>query len=85
MSSPFAGAEINTFFGPDLRCALAFSASVNTPVDSITKSTPSSPQGISAGSLCEVILISLPSTKTELPSTFTFPGNLPNVESYFNK
>ena len=58
MSSPLAGAEINTFLGPDFRCDLAFSASVNTPVDSITRSTPKSPQGISAGSLCEVIFIS---------------------------
>ena len=51
MSSPFAGAEINTFLGPDFKCAFALSASVKTPVDSITKSTPKSPQGISAGSL----------------------------------
>ena len=58
---------------------------MKTPVDSITRSTPRSPHGISAGSLCEVIFISLPSTKTEFPSTVIFPGNLPSVESYLRR
>ena len=36
MSSPFAGAEMITFFAPAARCPLAFSPSVNRPVHSIT-------------------------------------------------
>ena len=41
MSSPLAGAEMITFFAPAVRCPLAFSASVNRPVHSMTISTPS--------------------------------------------
>ncbi len=36
MSSPLAGAEMMTFLAPAARCPLAFSASVNRPVDSMT-------------------------------------------------
>ncbi len=36
MSSPLAGAEMMTFLAPAARWPLAFSASVNRPVDSIT-------------------------------------------------
>ncbi len=36
MSSPLAGAEMMTFLAPAARWALAFSASVNLPVDSMT-------------------------------------------------
>ena len=36
MSSPLAGAEMMTFFAPASMCALALSASVKRPVDSIT-------------------------------------------------
>ena len=36
MSSPLAGAEMMTFFAPAAMCPLAFSASVNRPVDSMT-------------------------------------------------
>jgi len=37
-------------FAPPLKCALAFSASVKRPVDSMTISAPKSRQGILAGS-----------------------------------
>ena len=36
MSSPLAGAEMITFFAPAARWPLAFSPSVNRPVDSMT-------------------------------------------------
>ena len=36
MSSPLAGAEMMTFVAPASRCALALSASVKRPVDSMT-------------------------------------------------
>src|SRR5579875_1136796 len=48
-SSPLAGAEMMTFLTLPRRCAAAFSASVKWPVDSITRSTPRSPQGIGDG------------------------------------
>ena len=43
------GAEMMTRLAPPSRCAAAFSRAVNSPVDSITTSTPWSPHGISAG------------------------------------
>ena len=43
------GAEMTTFFAPPFRWADAFSLLVNRPVHSSTTSTPSSPQGSSAG------------------------------------
>src|SRR5689334_15924581 len=49
-SSSLAGAEMMTFLAPAVRWALAFSASVKRPVDSITYSTPSDFQGSWAGS-----------------------------------
>jgi hypothetical protein len=45
------GADITTFFAPPFKCADAFSVVVNTPDDSTTYSTPTSPQGISEGSI----------------------------------
>jgi hypothetical protein len=44
-TSPFPGAEMMTFFAPASRWPLAFSESVNNPVDSMTYSTPSSFHG----------------------------------------
>src|SRR5208283_123210 len=49
--SPLAGAVITTFFAPATRWPLAFSTSVNSPVDSITTSTPNCFQGNWEGSL----------------------------------
>ena len=49
MSSFFAGAVMTTLLAPASRCPSAFSASVKSPVDSMTMSTPRSPQGRPAG------------------------------------
>ena len=62
MSSFLAGALMSTFLAPPLRCPAATVASVKRPVDSMTMSTPRSPQGRLAGSFSERTLISLPST-----------------------
>ena len=58
MSGSVAGAEITTFLAPASRCFWAASRFVNSPVDSIATSTPSSLHGRSAGSLSETNLIS---------------------------
>ncbi len=50
MSSPLPGALMMTFFAPPCRCPRAFSAWVKRPVDSMTRSTPASCQGMMAGS-----------------------------------
>ncbi len=84
-SSPLAGAEITTFLAPAARCALAFSASVNRPVDSITYSTPSSFQGSWDGSLTASTLILRPATRIESPSAFTSSERLPRIESYLSR
>src|SRR3989441_13335091 len=51
MSSPLAGAEITTFFAPAARCLSASGRSVNRPVLSSTRSTPSAFHGSFSGSL----------------------------------
>ena len=56
-SSPVAGAEIRTFLAPASMCLMASLASVKRPVDSITMSTPRSPQPSAAGSLSARTLI----------------------------
>src|SRR5690606_11479354 len=43
------GAEISTWRAPALKCAAAFSAEVNFPVDSMTTWTPSAFQGRFSG------------------------------------
>ncbi len=85
MSSPLAGAEITTFFAPPARWPLAFSASVNRPVDSMTISAPTEDQGSLAGSFSANTLISLPSILRSLPTASTVPGYGPNVESYLKR
>src|ERR1700690_468319 len=60
--SPLAGAEMMTFFAPAVMWPWAFSTSVNKPVDSITRSTPSAFHGSSAGDLALTTLMSLPLT-----------------------
>ena len=84
-SSPFAGAEMITFFAPPRKWAAAFSASVNSPVDSITSSTPRSPQGICPGSRCEITLTLCPFTMSVSAVASTSPGKCPYVESYFKR
>ena len=76
-SSLVAGAEMITFFTPSPRCAAAFLASVNTPVDSITISMPNLFQGMAPGSLSDKTLISFPSIKIESSFESTVPGYTP--------
>src|SRR6266496_5179798 len=64
-SSPLAGAEMITLRAPALRCRAALSRSVKRPVDSITMSTPRSPQLSCDGSRSAEARIGLPSTLIE--------------------
>lgn len=57
-SSPLAGAVMMTFLAPAVMWPLAFSASVNRPVDSMTMSTPNCFQGNSAGDFALTTAIS---------------------------
>src|SRR5438132_1419880 len=61
MSSPLAGALTTTFCAPASMCFWASSRLVNSPVDSITISAPSSFQGRLAGSRSASTLIRWPS------------------------
>ena len=61
-SSPFAGADMITFFAPALRWVDACSLVLKIPVDSMTTSILSSFQGNFVGSLIAKTLISLLST-----------------------
>jgi len=91
--SPLAGAVMTTFLAPAVRCPLAFSTSVNRPVDSITTSTPNSFQGNWEGSLALTTLIFLPlttSTSASGRSAVDFsdpmaPLKRPWMESYFRR
>jgi hypothetical protein len=73
MSSPFAGAEMITFFAPPSMCLRAPSALVNLPVDSSTTSTPRSRHFRLVGSFSAKTLISDPSTVIELAPAATSP------------
>src|SRR6266508_5373682 len=84
-SSPLAGAEMITFLAPDLRCRAALSRSVKRPVDSITTSTPRSPQASCAGSRSAVARIALPSTVIAPWSWPTSASSRPKVESYLSR
>jgi len=81
-STSVAGAEMMTFFAPALRCWPALSRVVNRPVDSMTTSTFSSPQGSSAGLRSASTLMVL--DPTVMPSLVIATGTsrLPCVESY---
>src|SRR6266536_4520201 len=85
MSSPFAGAEMITFWAPAAWCLPASSAEVNRPVDSITTSTPRSAQGSAAGSFSARILIVLPCTEMPSPVTSTSCGSRPSTLSYCSR
>ena len=68
MSSFFAGAEMMTFLAPpDVAWPRALVASVKSPVDSITRSTPMSAHLIFSRSRSAV-------TVTRLPSTSRWPS-----------
>src|SRR6266511_2935453 len=84
-SSPLAGAEMITLRAPALRCRAALSRSVKRPVDSITMSTPRSPQLSCDGSRSAEARIGLPSTLIEDSSKLTSPSSTPKVESYFSR
>ena len=83
--SPLAGADIITFLAPAERCRDVFSLSLNMPVDSITYSTPSLPQGNFEGSFSESTFIFLPSTMRLSPSALTSFGKMPKFESYLRR
>src|SRR6516225_9813237 len=85
MSSPLAGAEMITFRAPAVRCAAAASREVNLPVDSITTSTPSSPQGSAAGSRSAKIRISWSPTRMTSSSAVTSTSSVPSTVSYFSR
>src|SRR5258708_6930208 len=65
MSSPFAGAEMITFFTGPGKCFFASSALVKRPVDSITTCAPTDSQSIFAGSFSANTLIRLLSTSIQ--------------------
>ncbi len=81
----FAGAEMITRLAPALRCFSAPSRSVNLPVDSMTISTPSFPQGSSDGSFAASTWTVLPATTSALSFTPTSSSNRPWTESYFRR
>ncbi len=68
------GAEMMTRLAPPFRCAAAFSRAVNSPVDSMTMSTPLSPHGISAGSRSSSFLTSRPSIEKPLVAVLDLVG-----------
>jgi hypothetical protein len=74
MSSSLAGAEMMTFFAPASGVRPPVGPVVNRPVDSITTSTPRSPQGSLAGSRSARILIDLSPTRIVSPDTDTSCG-----------
>src|SRR5215203_3194801 len=74
-----------TFSAPASRCLAASARAVKKPVDSITTSTPRSPQGRAAGSRSERTLTSSPPAMIVLPSTSTPPGKRPRIESYLSR
>src|SRR6218665_2827257 len=67
-SSLVAGAEMSTFLAPAAMCLAASPAFVKKPVDSMTISTPSAPQGRLAGSRSASAVIGLPLTMMVLSS-----------------
>ncbi len=84
-SSFFAGAEMMTFLAPASMCALALVASVKKPVDSMTMSAPSSPQGRFAGSRSASARIFWPSTMMLSSSKSTDFGKRPSTVSYLSR
>src|SRR5215831_1311059 len=85
MSSLLAGAEMITFRAPAVRCAAAASLEVNRPVDSMTTSTPRSPQGRAAGSRSARIRISWSPARMTSPSAVTSTSSLPSTVSYLSR
>ena len=67
-SGSLAGAEMITLRAPASRCLAAPARSRKRPVDSMTTSAPTSPQGRLAGSVSAVTGISTPSTTIAAPA-----------------
>src|SRR6266545_1907658 len=84
-SSFFAGAEMITLRAPLVMCTLAFSASVNRPVDSSTTSAPRSPQGSFDGSRSASTLNECPATEISSAEAFTSCGSRPRMLSYLSR
>src|SRR5256885_2266624 len=85
MSSPLAGAEITTFLAPAARCLSASGRSVNRPVLSSTRSTPSAFHGSFSGSLMADTLMGLPLTTRASPCGSTVPGKRRGPDAYFRQ
>src|SRR6266511_4040291 len=84
-SSFFAGAEMITFLAPPATCTLAFSASVNRPVDSSTTSAPRSPHGSLLGSRSASALKVCPPTVISSAVALTSCGSRPRMLSYLSR
>ena len=85
MSSSVAGAEIITFFAPAEMCFFASAALVKKPVDSMTISALTSPQGKFAGSRSENTRMVLPFTVIESSVKVTGKPRRPSIESYLRR
>mmetsp|Transcript_37529 Transcript_37529/g.110924 ORF Transcript_37529/g.110924 Transcript_37529/m.110924 type:complete len:259 (+) Transcript_37529:393-1169(+) len=84
MGASLEGAEMTTRLAPAVMCALALARSVNTPVDSTTKSAPTEPQGISAGSFLSKVATLVPETKKPSAVPLASVGHLPCTVSYLS-
>src|SRR5919107_2504920 len=84
-SGSVAGALMITFFAPASRCLAASSRFVKKPVDSITTSAPTSPQGSADGSRSEKTFSSSPSTIRLSSVKSISPWNGPRIESYLRR
>ena len=80
-----AGALMMTFLAPAWMCFDALAVSLNSPVDSITMSTPRSFHGRCAGSLIAHTRTSRPSTKIASPLAATSAGSAPCTESCLSR
>src|ERR1700677_1821569 len=84
-SAFFAAAETSTFEAPASMCARALAASLNTPVDSMTTSTPRRRQGNCAGSRSLRTSTTLSPTLIDEPSATTDCGSGPYTLSYLSR
>src|SRR6185437_14695161 len=84
-SSSVAGAEMMTFLAPASRCLRASAALVKKPVDSITTSTPSAPQGRLAAPLSARLFIGLAPTVVPPGTPSTLWPSRPSTLSYFSR
>src|SRR5215218_1707396 len=86
MSSSLAGAEMMTFFAPPASTWLRASAAlVKKPVDSMTTSTPRSPQGRLAGSRSDSTFMVLPPILMPSPSAAMSSPRTPRMLSYLSR